>query len=92
MLQRIYCIDSRYNKSLICQWFFLSDNVLCTFPKIGVRGAVERTERSNDLYSLDCFMWGYLKSKLYLNRSDNVGDWRLLFEQIDFRVMLFSAS
>lgn len=47
-----------------------------TFPQrwIGRRGTVEWPARSPDLTPLDFFIWGYLKSKVYTNRPDNIRD------------------
>lgn len=45
-----------------------------TFPGrwIGRRGAIEWPPRSPDLTPLDFFLWGYLKSKVYFNRPNNL--------------------
>lgn len=45
-----------------------------TFPNrwIGRRGHIEWPARSPDLTPLDFFLWGYLKSKVYVNRPDNL--------------------
>lgn len=44
------------------------------FPNrwIGRRGPIEWPARSPDLTPLDFFLWGYLKSKVYFNRPENV--------------------
>jgi hypothetical protein len=42
---------------------------------IGRRGAIE-WPRSPDLTPLDFFLWGYLKSKVYFNRPNNVDELR----------------
>jgi hypothetical protein len=42
---------------------------------IGRRGAIE-WPRSPDLTPLDFFLWGYLKSKLYFNRPNNLDELR----------------
>lgn len=39
---------------------------------IGRRGVIEWPARSPDLTPLDFFLWGYLKSKVYVNRPDNL--------------------
>lgn len=46
------------------------------FPNrwIGRRGAIEWPARSPDLTPLDYFLWGYLKSKVYFNRPNNIAD------------------
>lgn len=46
------------------------------FPNrwIGRRGEIEWPARSPDLTPLDYFLWGYLKSKVYFNRPNNVDD------------------
>lgn len=46
------------------------------FPNrwIGRRGAIEWPPRSPDLTPLDYFLWGYLKSKVYINRPNNLQD------------------
>lgn len=41
---------------------------------IGRRGTIEWPARSPDLSPLDFFLWGYIKSKIYVNRPDNVED------------------
>lgn len=41
---------------------------------IGRRGVVEWPARSPDLTPLDFFLWGYLKSKVYVNRPQNIND------------------
>lgn len=45
-----------------------------TFPEqwIGRRGFIEWPARSPDLFALDYFLWGYLKSKVYVNRPGNL--------------------
>jgi hypothetical protein len=45
-----------------------------TFPYrwIGRRGAVEWPARSPDLSPLDFFLWGHLKSKIYVNMPDDI--------------------
>lgn len=45
-----------------------------TFPGrwIGRRGAIEWPPRSPDLTPLDFFLWGYLKSKVYFDRPNNL--------------------
>lgn len=45
-----------------------------TFPDqwIGRRGSIEWPARSPDLSPLDYFLWGYLKSKVYVNRPENL--------------------
>lgn len=44
------------------------------FPNrwIGRRGAIEWPARSPDMTPLDYFLWGYLKSKVYVNRPNNI--------------------
>lgn len=44
------------------------------FPNrwIGRRGPVEWPARSPDLTPLDYFLWGYLKTKVYFNRPENI--------------------
>lgn len=44
------------------------------FPNkwIGRRGAIEWPARSPDLTPLDYFLWGYLKSKVYVDRPENL--------------------
>lgn len=46
------------------------------FPNrwIGRRGTIEWPARSPDLSPLDFFLWGYLKSKVYLTKPDNIED------------------
>lgn len=48
------------------------------FPErwIGRRGSLEWPPRSPDLTPLDFFLWGYLKTKVYFNRPDNLEDLR----------------
>ena len=43
---------------------------------IGRRGAQEWPPRSPDLNPLDFFYWGYLKSKVYINRPENLEELR----------------
>lgn len=43
---------------------------------IGRRGPIEWPARSPDLNPLDYFLWGYLKSKVYVNRPVNLEDLR----------------
>lgn len=47
-----------------------------TFPNrwIGRRGPIEWPPRSPDITPLDFFLWGYLKSKVYVNRPNNIDD------------------
>ena len=47
-----------------------------TFPNrwIGRRGPIEWPPRSPDITPLDFFLWGYLKSKVYVNRPNNLDD------------------
>ena len=47
-----------------------------TFPNkwIGRRGPIKWPPRSPDITSLDFFLWGYLKSKVYVNRPNIVDD------------------
>ena len=47
-----------------------------TFPNkwIGRRGPIEWPPRSPDITPLDFFLWGYLKSEVYVNRPNNVDD------------------
>lgn len=49
------------------------DNV---FPNrwIGRRGAIEWPPRSPDLTPLDFFLWGYLKSNVYINRPQAINE------------------
>lgn len=49
-----------------------------TFPErwIGRRGPIEWPPRSPDLTPLDFFLWGYLKSKVYFNRPNNLEELR----------------
>jgi hypothetical protein len=51
---------------------FLSE----TFPNrwIGRRGHIEWPARSPDLNPMDFSIWGYLKSKVYVNRPTNLED------------------
>lgn len=46
------------------------------FPRrwIGRRGTIEWPPRSPDLTPLDFFLWGYLKSKVYIDRPQNLED------------------
>lgn len=46
------------------------------FPRrwIGRRGPVEWPPRSPDMTPLDYFLWGYLKSKVFMNRPNNIDD------------------
>ncbi|KYN17065.1 hypothetical protein ALC57_10664 [Trachymyrmex cornetzi] len=48
------------------------------FPKrwIGRRGYIEWPARSPDLNSLDYFLWGYLKGKIYNTKPRNLNDLR----------------
>lgn len=48
------------------------------FPNrwIGRRGAIEWPPRSPDLAPPDYFLWGYLKSKVYYTKPDNLEDLR----------------
>lgn len=50
------------------------DRLNRTFPNrwIGRRGAIEWPPRSPDLNPLDYYLWGFLKSKVYFNRPDNL--------------------
>lgn len=41
---------------------------------IGRRGPIEWPARSPDMTPLDFFLWGYLKSKVFLNRPINIDD------------------
>lgn len=41
---------------------------------IGRRGFIEWPARSPDLTPLDFFLWGYIKSKVYVNRPQNLQD------------------
>lgn len=41
---------------------------------IGRRGPMEWPPRSPDLTPLDFFLWGHLKSRVYINRPDNLED------------------
>lgn len=41
---------------------------------IGRRGPIEWPARSPDLTPLDYFLWGYLKSKVYFNRPNNIDE------------------
>lgn len=43
---------------------------------IGRRGAIEWPPRSPDLTPLDFFLWGYLKSKVYLQKPNNLEELR----------------
>lgn len=43
---------------------------------IGRRGTIEWPPRSPDLTPLDYFLWGYLKSKVYLTRPSDLGELR----------------
>jgi transposase len=49
-----------------------------TFPQrwIGRRGSIEWPPRSPDLQILDFSIWGHLKSKVYVNRPQNLEDLR----------------
>jgi hypothetical protein len=44
------------------------------FPRklISLRGDVGRPARSPDLATCDFFLWGYLKSKVYTHRPENL--------------------
>lgn len=44
---------------------------------IGRRGAIEWPARSPDLTPLDFFLWGYLKSKVYVNRPNNIEELKI---------------
>ncbi|EFN89569.1 hypothetical protein EAI_06449, partial [Harpegnathos saltator] len=46
---------------------------------IGRRGTIECPSRSADLTPLDFFYWGYLKTKVYETRSENLEE---LWEKI----------
>lgn len=48
---------------------------------IGRRGVIEWPARSPDLTPLDYFLWGYLKSKVYLNRPANLEDLKARIRQ-----------
>ncbi|XP_054263254.1 uncharacterized protein LOC128986764 [Macrosteles quadrilineatus] len=41
---------------------------------IGRRGAIEWPARSPDLTPLDYFLWGHLKSRVFVNRPENIQD------------------
>jgi len=43
---------------------------------IGRRGHIEWPPRSPDLTSLDFFLWGYLKSKVYVTKPQDLDDLR----------------
>lgn len=62
-----------------------------TFPNrwIGRRGPIEWPPRSPDITPLDFFLWGYLKSKVYLNRPNNIDD---LKERIRQEIRLISPE
>lgn len=53
-----------------------------TFPErwIGRRGAVEWPARSPDLTPLDFFFWGFLKTKVYETRPQNLDELRMRIE------------
>lgn len=53
-----------------------------TFPNrwIGRRGAIEWPARSPDLTPIDYFLWGYLKSKVYATKPENLEDLRQRIE------------
>jgi predicted DNA-binding protein YlxM (UPF0122 family) len=48
---------------------------------IGRRGAIEWPARSPDLSPLDYFLWGYLKSKVYITRPANLDDLKTKIRQ-----------
>lgn len=62
-----------------------------TFPNrwIGRRGPIEWPPRSPDITPLDFFLWGYLKSKVYVNRPNNIDD---LKERIRQEIRLISPE
>lgn len=41
---------------------------------IGRRGAIEWPARSPDLTPLDFFLWGHLKSRVYIQKPNNIED------------------
>lgn len=47
---------------------------------IGRRGAIEWPPRSPDLAPLDFFFWGFLKSKVYVTKPQNLDDLRIRIE------------
>ena len=67
------------------------DYLNIVFPNrwIGRRGAIEWPARSPDLTPLDYFLWGYLKSKIYVNRPQNIEQ---LKDRIREEIALISAD
>jgi hypothetical protein len=53
-----------------------SVNILTPHFLQGRRGAIEWPSLSPDLTPLDFFLWGYLKSKVYFNRPNNLDELR----------------
>lgn len=53
-----------------------------TFPQkwIGRRGTIEWPARSPDLNPLDFFLWGYLKSRVYINKPESLDELKLRIE------------
>lgn len=48
---------------------------------IGRRGPIEWPARSPDLTPLDYYLWGYLKSKVYINRPNNIDELKTRIRQ-----------
>lgn len=53
------------------------------FPQkwIGRRGFLEWPPRSPDLTPLDFFLWGHLKSKVYVNKPANIDDLKVRIQE-----------
>ncbi|MBZ5796973.1 hypothetical protein K8353_43720, partial [Burkholderia contaminans] len=60
------------------------------FPNrwIGRRGRIEWPARSPDLTPLDYFLWGYLKSKVYVTRPENLEDLKARIRHEIYRIPL----
>lgn len=55
-----------------------------TFPNrwIGRRGAVEWPPRSPDITPLDFYLWGYLKSRVYVNRPGSIEELKIRITEV----------
>lgn len=61
---------------------------------IGRRGSIEWPARSPDLTPLDFFLWGYLKSKVYRTKPQNLEDLRarIIYEMENIPLEMFRNS
>lgn len=70
------CVRNWLNRNLPDMW-------------IGRRGPIEWPPRSPDITPLDFFLWGYLKSRVYTNRPQNLQD---LKERITLEISLIEEN